>query len=256
MASTSPVLTVSNVGKSFGRVTALRDASLEVSPGEVLAVVGDNGAGKSSLLKIMSGSYIADTGSVKLNGRAVQFKTPADARREGIGTVSQDLGLVEVLDVATNMALGDVPHRGPFVDRRAMDTSARKVLSDLNIRIDSVRMQVGLLSGGQRQIIAIARAVRLNSPIVLLDEPTAALGVRETAHVADIIDGLRAQGKAIVLISHDLDFVFQHADRVMVMRLGTSSATRVIKDTTREEIVGLITGAISADRHIEQGVEK
>lgn len=243
----TPALELRSASKYFGRVAALRDASLSAHRGQVLGIVGDNGAGKSTMLKTLSGIHSPDTGSLLIDGREVVFNSPKDARNAGIATVQQDLALVEVLDVATNMTLGSLPCRGLFVDRAAMNQQARQVLDDINATVGSVTMPVGLLSGGQRQIIAIARAVRLNADIVLLDEPTAALGVRETAHVGEIIDELKRQNKAIVCISHDMEFVFEHSDVIAVMRLGRVVATRLVAGTHREEIIGLITGAIVGD---------
>lgn len=239
-----PVLTVERASKHFGSVAALRAANLEVYSGEVLGVVGDNGAGKSTLLKMLSGIHAPTEGRITVAGEEVLFSSPADARRLGISTVQQDLALVEVLDVASNLFLGDFPKRRLFVDRKRMEREAADLLRRLNVRVASVLTPISSLSGGQRQIIAISRAVRLeHARVVLLDEPTAALGVQETAHVGEIIDNLRADGKAVILISHDLEFVFKHADRIQVMRLGRTTAARRVADTTRDEIIALITGA-------------
>ena len=250
-STATPALELRSASKSFGRVAALRDASLSAYSGQVLGIVGDNGAGKSTMLKTLSGIHSLDSGSLLIDGRGVVFNSPKDARDAGIATVQQDLALVEVLDVATNMALGSLPRKGLFVDRAAMNQQARQVLDDIKATVGSVTMPVGLLSGGQRQIIAIARAVRLNADIVLLDEPTAALGVRETAHVGEIIDELKRQNKAVVCISHDMEFVFEHSDVIAVMRLGRVVATRPASGTLREEIIGLITGAIAGDAPTE-----
>jgi len=241
-----PALELRGVGKSFGQVRALARVDLAAFAGEIHCIVGDNGAGKSTTLKILSGIYQPDAGDMRIGGATVALRDAAAAHDFGIAVVHQDLALVECLDVATNMALGDIPRRGRFLlDRPRMEAEAGKVLSDLKIRVGSVRTQIGLLSGGERQIVAIARAVRMNLPIILLDEPTAALGVRETAHVGDILEDLRRQGRTVICISHDLEFVFAHADRITVMRLGNSVATRQRADTSRDEIVGLITGSIS-----------
>jgi simple sugar transport system ATP-binding protein/D-xylose transport system ATP-binding protein len=225
------------------------NVNLSVYPGEVHAIVGDNGAGKSTLLKIVAGIYPADGGEIYINGERAALKGGAAvAHSRGIAVVYQDLALVEVLDIATNMALGNLPHRRwLFLDRKRMNREAQRVLDDLKIRVGSVKTPVGLLSGGERQIVAIARAVRLDTEIMLLDEPTAALGVRETALVGGIIRELRAQGKAVMCISHDLEFVFGHADRITVMRLGYSVGTRRVSETTHDEIVGLITGSLAPD---------
>ncbi|MFG1605399.1 ATP-binding cassette domain-containing protein [Actinoplanes sp. NPDC049265] len=227
-------LQLRGVRKYFGSVSALEDVRLDAYAGEVHAIVGDNGAGKSTTIKIVTGIHRADEGEVLVNG--------------GIAVVYQDLALVECLDIAHNMALGNLPRRfGIVLDRRRMEREAAEVLRDLKVRVGNVRTPVGLLSGGQRQVVAVARAVRMDKPIMLLDEPTAALGVQETAHVGDIIDELRAAGKAVIIVSHDLDFVFAHADRVTVLRLGRTVGTRTVADTGREEIVGMITGAIKGE---------
>ena len=240
----TPILSLREAAKNFGHVQALHSASLDVYPGEVLGIVGDNGAGKSTMLKILSGLVRPDTGTVSVNGSPVEMVSPADARQHGIATVYQDLALVECLDIATNLHLGDVPKKRFFVDRKRMERDAERILTELRVRVGSVRTPVGMLSGGQRQIIAISRAVRLEqAKIILLDEPTAALGVQERGHVGDIIARLREQGKAVILICHDMEFVFEYCDRITVMRLGKTAATRIIHDTDRDEIIGLITGA-------------
>jgi ABC-type sugar transport system ATPase subunit len=240
-----PALELRGVAKSFGQVRALNRVDFVAYPGEIHVVVGDNGAGKSTTLKIMCGIYRGDSGSVLINDLPVSMQDASEAHAHGIAVVHQDLALVECLDVATNMSLGSIPRLGWFMlDRQRMERNAEEVLNELKIRVGSVRTPIGLLSGGERQIVAIARAVRLNTPIVLLDEPTAALGVRETAHVGQILRELRNQGKAVICISHDLEFVLENADRITVMRLGNSVATRITKNTSRDEIVGLITGAI------------
>lgn len=244
----APALELRSIGKSFGNVRALADVSLSAYPGEIHAIVGDNGAGKSTTLKVMCGIHRGDSGEMFVGGAPIVMHDPSEAQRHGIAVVHQDLALVECLDIATNMSLGAIPRRGRFfLDRARMESEAAKVLDDLRIRVGSVRTQIGLLSGGERQIVAVARAVRLDLPIMLLDEPTAALGVRETAHVGEILRDLRAKGKTILCISHDFEFVFRHADRITVMRLGKSIATRRVDETTRDEIVGLITGAIQGD---------
>lgn len=247
---TAPALQLRGVRKYFGSVSALEDVDLIAYPGEVHAVVGDNGAGKSTAIKIITGIYRADEGDVLVNGADLgHVRSAADAQQHGIAVVYQDLALVECLDIAHNMALGNLPRRwGIVLDRRRMEREAAKVLSDLKVRVGNVRTPVGLLSGGQRQVVAIARAVRMDKAIMLLDEPTAALGVQETAHVGEIIDELRRSGKAVIIVSHDLDFVFAHADRVTVLRLGRTVGTRRVGDVGREEVVGMITGAVAPDR--------
>lgn len=206
-----PVLVLQRVAKSFGSVSALVDTSLTAYAGELHAVVGDNGAGKSTMIKIITGIHTADEGEVTLLGRPLAARrSTSHLASHGIAVVYQDLALVECLDIATNLSLGRLPRRFGFLDRGRMRKEAQQTLHDLKVRVTDVSTPVGLLSGGQRQIIAIARAVRLDQPLVLLDEPTAALGVQETAHVGEIVDELKPTGKAVVCVSHDLDFVFAH----------------------------------------------
>lgn len=244
----TPSLQVLNAWKAFGHVTALRDAHMRVSSGEVLALLGDNGAGKSTLVKVLAGVLKLDAGEFRINGTLVEHADPRMVQRLGVSIVFQDLAVVETLDIAANMFLG-APIRkfGVFANRRRMIEESAKALQDLKVRVPSVRVPIGELSGGQRQGVAIARAVRQDNPVILMDEPTAALGVRETAQVKDIIQHLRDQGKAVVLVSHDLEFVFDVADRVQVMRLGRVQGIRRVADTDRREVVGLITGAVEAD---------
>jgi|688.fasta_scaffold27971_7 ABC-type sugar transport system ATPase subunit len=241
-------LTLTGASKTFGHVVALDGVDLVARSGEVLAVVGDNGAGKSTLLKVLAGVYRPDSGSINVFGKPVHSGSPTDARKHGVSTVFQDLALVETLDVAFNMFLGrQVSWLGIFANRRRMLAEAEQTLREYQVTVPSVRVPIGELSGGQRQSVAIARAIRENNPIILLDEPTAALGVRETKNVGDLIETLRKSGKAVVIVSHDLEFVFEHCDRVQVMRLGRVHAVRTVATCTREEVIGLITGAISED---------
>ena len=249
----SPTLALSSISKSFGHISALRNIDLEVRAGEVLALLGDNGAGKSTLVKVMSGLYSPDQGEIRVNGQVSQFSTPVDAKASGVATVYQDLALVEVLDVATNMFIGQVPTRRGFVDRRRMVRETEAFLKELDVTVDSVETPIGMLSGGQRQIIAIARAIHLGAQTVILDEPTAALGVRETAQAATMIRTLRDQGKAVIVVTHDMELVFDIADRAQVLRLGEVAGVRSIKDTSRGEIIGLITGARDAEVVKEEG---
>ncbi|MGP3533841.1 ATP-binding cassette domain-containing protein [Microbacterium sp. RD1] len=239
-----PVLEVSGLTKSFGSVVALSDVSFAAYAGEVHAIVGDNGAGKSTAVKIITGIHTLDGGEIRLQGEPVSRPGAGGLGDQGIAVVYQDLALVECLDIATNLSLGQLPRRFGVLDRKRMRRDASEVLRSLKVRVTDVTTPVGLLSGGQRQIIAIARAVRQKRPLVLLDEPTAALGVQETAHVGEIIDELKRSGEAIVCISHDLDFVFRHADRITVLRLGRTVGTRLVSETSRSEVVGMITGAI------------
>lgn len=236
-------LKLRGVSKAFGQVEALTNVDLDVRPGEILAIVGDNGAGKSTLMKTICGVYRPDAGTIVVDGEERHFHSPADAKNAGVATVFQDLALVEVLDVATNMYIGQLPTKRGFVDRPKMERDTRQLLDSLKVTVRSVRTPIGMLSGGQRQIVAIARAMRTGARVVLLDEPTAALGVRETAHAASLIASLRERGAAVICISHDMGFVFEMADRVQVMRLGRTAGVRAIKDTDKAEVISLITGA-------------
>lgn len=248
VSEAAPAVALRLASKNFGHIQALDHADLTADHGEIHGIVGDNGAGKSTMLKILSGLYRPDSGALLIDGQPVTMRSPLDAREHGIATVYQDLALVECLDVATNLHLGDVPKKRWLVDRRRMERDTEKVLTDLNVRIGSVRTPVGMLSGGQRQIIAISRAVRLEkASIVLLDEPTAALGIQERQQVGAIITTLRERGKAVIIICHDLEFVFDYCDIVTVMRLGRTVAYRTIRNTDRDEVIGLITGARTGD---------
>jgi ribose transport system ATP-binding protein len=238
-------LELRGITKRFGHVTALARVDLTAYAGQVLAILGDNGAGKSTLIKIISGVYHQDDGEIRVAGNRVVFRSPADSRRAGVATVFQDLALVEVLDVATNMFLGQFPRRGWFVDRKAMDSQSRAFLEEHKVTVASVKAEMGMLSGGQRQIVAIARAMRTGAGIVLLDEPTAALGVRETAHATNLIRDLRGRGTTVICVSHDMNFVFDVADRIQVVRLGRVAGVRDVAATTKDEIIGLITGSLS-----------
>ena len=239
-----PALEAISLTKRFGHVTALNQVSLHAREGEILAIVGDNGAGKSTLVKIITGVVQPDSGELRVFGRHETFATASDARRSGISSVFQDLALVESLDVATNMFLGQLPRRGWFVDRRKMEQESKRVLDELNVGVRSVRTPIGMLSGGQRQIVALARAIRSGARIVLLDEPTAALGVRETGRAKEIIQALRERGNAVIIVSHDLELVFEISDRIEVLRLGRVAGQRRTAESSRDEIVGLITGSI------------
>ena len=247
-----PALKITNAWKSFGHVSALRGVSLTVRRGEVLALVGDNGAGKSTLVKVLSGVYPVDSGDITIAGVPLERADPRLARSRGISTVFQDLAVVETLDIAANVFLGQPLRRfGVFADRKQMIAQSADILRSLKVRVPSVRVAAGELSGGQRQGVAIARAVRQDTPIILMDEPTAALGVRETAQVGEIIRSLREHGKAVILVCHDLEFIFSHADRIQVLRLGQVQGVRDVSATTRTEIVSLITGATARDADSE-----
>jgi ABC-type sugar transport system ATPase subunit len=242
------VLEVHDVRKRYGHVDALAGVSCVIYPGEVVALLGDNGAGKSTLVKVISGVIRADVGRVLLNGTPVSFKRPTEALRSGITTVYQDLAVVDTLDVARNIYLGMVPLRwGIFVNYPKMYADARIVLDRLRISLKSVHTRVGDLSGGQRQSVAIARALAHKAHLVLMDEPTAALGVAQQEKVNELIVGVRDQGQSVLVISHNLEHMFAIADRFIILRHGRCVGVRQRGGTNREEIVGLITGAISGD---------
>jgi ABC-type sugar transport system ATPase subunit len=237
-----PVLAATGICKRFGRVTALDDVGMELNAGEVVALVGDNGAGKSTLVSILSGVLHPDVGAIYLDGERVWIDSPGKAHELGIVTVFQDLALVNERDVAANIFLGREPTRfGIVVNRQRMLKDAADIIARLRVGLPNVRTPVSRLSGGQRQAVAVARAiVRGASRVVMLDEPTAALGVREARQVGELIRGLRAHGCAILLISHNIDSVFDLADRVVVLRLGRKVADHPIAATTRDDIVSLI----------------
>ena len=256
-----PHLKVAGIRKRFGGVEALRGVDFEVARGEVMALVGDNGAGKSTLMKVLAGAHAADEGSFELDGRPVTMATPQDANGLGIQIVYQDLALCENLDVAANMSLGAEPVKRGWgflprllrpIDDMEMEQKARSALDVLQVRnLKSVRAKVGGLSGGQRQAIAIARAVGAQSSVVLLDEPTAALGVAQTRQVLDVVKRLRETGHAVVYISHNLKDIFEVADRICVLRHGSNVATYWTDQVTPDELVvamtrGLETGATNA----------
>jgi fructose transport system ATP-binding protein len=246
----SYLLAARGITKAFGHVEALRGVDIEVNEREILALVGDNGAGKSTLIKILSGALQPDAGEIRIDGRPVTLHSPIDARQSGIETVYQDLAVVPMLDVAENLFLGREIRFGgtlgrilPFIDKRAMRREAREHLRTLNIGITSVRQRVETLSGGQRQAVAVVRAPAFGRRIVIMDEPTAALGVKETAAVIDVIRRINEHGLAIILISHNLPQVLELSDRVMVLRAGRRVGSVTTRDTTVEQIVRLITGA-------------
>jgi len=241
--ASAPVLSLSGVSKRFGAVHALSDASLEVNAGEVVALVGDNGAGKSTMIKVIAGVNPADDGKILFEGRPVSITKPADATALGIATIYQDLALCDNLDVVANLFLGKEVANGVVLNEIAMEGKASQLLDTLSVRIPSIRVPVATLSGGQRQSVAIARSLLGEPKVVLLDEPTAALGVVQTAQVLDLIERLRDRGYGVVLISHNLADVKAVADRVTVLRLGRNAGDFVMADSTQEEIVQAITGA-------------
>jgi D-xylose transport system ATP-binding protein len=238
-----PLLDLRKVSKSFGALRALNEVDFRIYPGEIQALVGDNGAGKSTLVKTISGAHQADTGAFFFNGNPVKIASPDDAFALGIATVYQDLALVGTRDVAHNLFIGREPTKWGMVDRRRMVAEARAVIGLLNVDIPSVDALVAQLSGGQRQAVAIGRAVHEGRSILVLDEPTAALGVRESHQMLSLIERLRDQGKAVVIVSHNLLHVFRIADAITVLRGGQVVGTRRKSETSADEIVKMITGA-------------
>jgi ABC-type sugar transport system ATPase subunit len=243
-----PLVDVVGVSKSFGHVEALRSVSFSIHESEVVALLGDNGAGKSTLVKVLAGVHRPDEGDIVKGGHPLQLRDATDALRAGIATVYQDLAVVDTLDVARNVYLGAIPRRfGVLIDYPKMYRDARQVLTALRVDLPSVHTRVRELSGGQRQAVAIARALAVEASLFLMDEPTAALGVAQTAKVNELLADLKAAGKSVMVITHNLEHVFQIADRVVVLRHGKCVAVRRIDETSREEVVGLITGAVVGD---------
>ena len=242
----TPILELRGVSKAFGPVQALEEADFEVRPGEVMALVGDNGAGKSTLIKCVAGIYSIDSGEVLFEGKPVHIHGPKDAARLGIEIVYQDLALCDNLDVVQNMYLGREAHdllqrlKEPEMEQKTAETL--KSLSVTTIR--SIRHPVASLSGGQRQSVAVARAVMWNSRVVILDEPTAALGVAQTRQVLDLVKRLAAQGLAVVLVSHNLHDIFEVANRITVLRLGRNVGVYEREKTTQQEVVEAITAGV------------
>ncbi|MCX5214790.1 ATP-binding cassette domain-containing protein [Kitasatospora sp. NBC_00240] len=238
-----PVLALRGVSKRFGAVQALTDVELEVRPGEVVALVGDNGAGKSTLVKTIAGVNQPDDGVIEWEGRTVSIHRPQDAQTLGIATVYQDLALCDNLDVVGNLFLGREMRHFTILDEVGMEKRSRELLSTLSIRIPSVRIPIASLSGGQRQTVAIARALVGDPKVVILDEPTAALGVEQTAQVLDLVERLRDRGLGVILISHNMADVMAVADRIAVLRLGRNNGFFDRRYTNKEEIISAITGA-------------
>jgi ABC-type sugar transport system ATPase subunit len=246
-ATQAPILEIRDVSKAFGQVQALNHVSFPVQRGRVTALLGDNGAGKSTLVKVLSGAFRPDEGEVLLNGEPIDLRHPSDAIHHGIATVFQDLALVNTLDVGRNVYLGIPPTRFGFViDFPRLYRNSQRLLRDLKVDIPSVHASVADLSGGQRQAVALARAMAKEAEIVLMDEPTAALGVTQTAVVNQLTRELSAAGKTVVVISHNLEEIFRVADTIVVMRLGRCVGIRQAEGVSHEEIVGLITGAVSS----------
>ena len=245
------LLSASDLVKRYGHVTAMDGADFELRADEVLALVGENGAGKTTLIKALTGAVVPESGEIHLDGERVAFHSPLDAREQGIETVYQDLALAPALDITSNLFLGREQRRHGFagrvlraLDKKAMRTAATQALADLGITTaHSVRQEVETLSGGQRQAVAVARAATWGQKVVILDEPTAALGVREAGQVLEMVRRIRSQGIAVVLISHNMPQVFEIADRIHIHRLGRRVGQVRTADVTMTEVVSIMTGA-------------
>lgn len=238
-----PLLSLRGISKRFGAVRALTEVDLDVHGGEVVAIVGDNGAGKSTLVKILSGVHPLDSGEVVFEGAAVSIDSPTDARELGIETIYQDLSLCDNLDVVSNLWLGRELKSGGRLDEVGMEQESWTLLRELNARIPSVRVPVAALSGGQRQVVAIARSLIGSPRIVILDEPTAALGVTQSAEVLNLIERLRERMLGVILISHNIADVLAVADRILVLRLGRKAGDLRAADVTSDMIIAAMTGA-------------
>jgi D-xylose transport system ATP-binding protein len=244
----TPLLEVRGINKSFGPVQVLRDVDFTVYPGEVTALVGDNGAGKSTLVKCIGGIYPIDSGEYHFDGKPVTVHSPRDAAGLGVEIVYQDLALCDNLDIVQNMFLGRERRNGLVLDEVTMEQLASETLASLSVRtVKSVRQLVASLSGGQRQTVAIAKAVLWNSKVVILDEPTAALGVAQTANVLELVRRLADTGHAVVLISHNMNDVFAVSDRIAALYLGRMAAQVKATDVTHAQVVELITAGRSGD---------
>jgi fructose transport system ATP-binding protein len=249
-----PILTAQGLVKRFGRVVALDGSDLELYPGEVLAIIGDNGAGKSTLIKCLSGAMVPEEGTMYLDGKQLHFRRPTDAREAGIETVYQTLAVAPALDIATNLFLGRERRRAGIigsvfrmVDKAGMRRDAKNALDELGIgTLQDITQAVETLSGGQRQAVAVARAAAFGSRVVILDEPTAALGVRESGQVLQLIRDLRDRGLPVILISHNMPHVFEVADRIHIQRLGKRTAIVTPQTHTMSEAVAIMTGAAAA----------
>lgn len=242
-----PLLEIRNLSKNFGPVQALANLSMTVAPGEVVALAGDNGAGKTTLIKAISGVYQPSSGEIILKGRPVSFASPQEAREQGIETIYQDLALADNLSIGANIFLGREPIRHafgflPVLDRAKMAAAAKDTMARLDFHVSRLDAPVSNFSGGQRQAVAIGRAVYWNAQILIMDEPTAALGVPEQRKVIELIHQLKAQGRGVIFISHNLQDIFAVSDRIVVLRRGIMAGERKISDTTHDEVVKLMVG--------------
>ncbi|AEH86162.1 ATP-binding cassette domain-containing protein [Mesorhizobium opportunistum] len=243
----APLLEVRNLSRHFGAVRALNDFSMAVRPGEVVALAGDNGAGKTTLIKAISGVFQPTGGEILLRGQPVTFATPQEAREKGIETIYQDLALADNLSIGANIFLGREPMRKafgflPVLDRKAMAAAAKETMGRLDFHVSRLEAPVSNFSGGQRQAVAIGRAVYWDAQILIMDEPTAALGVPEQRKVISLIHQLKAQGRGVIFISHNLQDIFAVSDRIVVLRRGIQAGERKISETNHDEVVRLMVG--------------
>ena len=260
MADVTPILQGTDLVKTFGRVVGLDGANIELYPGEVLAVVGDNGAGKSTLIKCFSGAHVPDAGEMFVNGEKVVFRSTSEARRHGVETVFQTLAVAPALDISTNLYLGREERKPGFMgtvfrtlDKKRMRAESADHLRNLGITtLQNITQAVETLSGGQRQAVAVARAAAFGSKVIILDEPTAALGVNESARVLQMIQDLRDRGLSVILISHNMPQVFEVADRIHVARLGKRAAVVTPQSHTMNDVVAIMTGALTVDEKDQQ----
>jgi D-xylose transport system ATP-binding protein len=252
LEATQPIIKMRGIDKHYGGVHAVQGVDLDIYPGEVHALVGDNAAGKSTLIKILSGAVAKDAGTIAFDGRQVEIKEPRDAKQLSIETVYQDLALADNLDVPSNVFLGrEMTRLGMLrfvLDNREMEKRSRSLLSRLKINIPNTRQRVRSMSGGQRQSIAIARCVCFNARVVILDEPTAALGVEETRKVYALVREMRDQGLAVLLISHNLNHVFDNCDRITVLKTGRLVGSRRVVETSQDEILRMIVSGVATEQ--------
>jgi ABC-type sugar transport system ATPase subunit len=241
MKSTDKMLELKNVTKRFGGLTALDNVDFDLNKNEILALVGDNGAGKSTLIKVISGAISPDEGEIFLHGAKVEINNPKDAKKLQIETVYQDLALIDTLDITKNILLG---REKSLLFHKKREERARKIIDGLGINIPDIKEKVRYLSGGQRQSVAIARATTFGKSIIILDEPTAALGVRESKHILEIINSLKERGLSIIIITHNLEHAFYIADRFFVLRNGKKVGMKLKEETSVDEIVKMITGGV------------
>jgi ABC-type sugar transport system ATPase subunit len=248
--NTAPALSLCNIHKSFGGIVAVDDLSLEVKPGEIVALVGDNGAGKSTVVKIIAGMYQPSSGEIRLAGELVHFVDASQSQAKGVQVIYQDLALAESQPVYMNLFLGREKTKGWLgkLDRSGMIAETEELMRELSVHIPSAKSTIGKLSGGQRQAVAIARATHWAANLVLMDEPTAALGVAETSKVEDVISGLKARNLAVLIVSHNLDQVFRLADHICVLWRGKQIGVCQTKQTDKNEIVSMITGIRASSR--------